>query len=239
MVQEVIAKRSEGDSDDLAAITAHDVPAIKDLCEIVSMPVLSPDDDFSDDSLRRVAIHEMGHATCRLALVGETNIVVVTVEREASGSLGYVQHKAGGAAMPTASHFENRIAELMGGMAAESLYFGDYSAGNSSDLQQATALARDYVARYGMSPAGYVQYVGDARASVDQAEIVELPREVRDEMNRVMASSFERAKEVIEAHRPVFDRLVEVLLAEQTISGERIMALWDELSEKEAPHEQG
>ena len=90
-----------------------------------------------------------------------------------------------------------------------------------------------------MSPAGYVQYVGDARASVDQAEIVELPREVRDEMNRVMASSFERAKEVIEAHRPVFDRLVEVLLAEQTISGERIMALWDELSEKEAPHEQG
>lgn len=239
VVQEVIAKRSEGDSDDLAAITAHDVPAIKDLCEIVSMPVLSPDDDFSDDSLRRVAIHEMGHATCRLALVGETNIVVVTVEREASGSLGYVQHKTGGAAMPTASHFENRIAELMGGMAAESLYFGDYSAGNSSDLQQATALARDYVARYGMSPAGYVQYVGDARASVDQAEIVELPREVRDEMNRVMASSFERAKEVIEAHRPVFDRLVEVLLAEQTISGERIMALWDELSEKEAPHEQG
>ena len=174
-----------------------------------------------------------------IALVAPVAIVVVTVEREASGSLGYVQHKAGGAAMPTASHFENRIAELMGGMAAESLYFGDYSAGNSSDLQQATALARDYVARYGMSPAGYVQYVGDARASVDQAEIVELPREVRDEMNRVMASSFERAKEVIEAHRPVFDRLVEVLLAEQTISGERIMALWDELSEKEAPHEQG
>lgn len=233
VVQEVIARRSEGSSDDPAAIGAGDVPSIESLCKTVSVPVLSPDDAFSDESLRRVAIHEMGHATCRLGLVGETNIMVVTVEREASGSLGYVQHKASATDMPTAVYFENRIAELMGGMAAEHLYYGDYSAGNSSDLHMATTLARDYVARYGMSPAGYVQYVDDASAGSGRTELVDLPREVRDEMNRVMGEAFSRAQETIKAHRETFDRLVEVLLAERTISGERIMALWSELSGEE------
>ena len=232
VVQEVISKRSGRSSEDLSAVGVEDVPSISELCETVSMPVLSPDDNFSDESFRRVAIHEMGHAICRLGLVGETNIMVVTIEREASGSLGYVQHKASGADMPTAGYFENRIAELMGGMAAEHLYYGDYSAGNVSDLQSATALARDYVARYGMSPVGYVQYVDDASLRSGQSRPADLPSEVRGEMNRVMADSFAKAQEVIKENRATFDRLVEVLLAERTISGDRITALWDDLSGK-------
>ena len=47
-----------------------------------------------------------------------------------------------------------------------------------------------------------------------------------------MADSFAKAQEVIKENRATFDRLVEVLLAERTISGDRIMALWDDLSGK-------
>lgn len=80
--------------DGIDEMTRDDIPSIEDMCKIVSMPVYEPSDVADEESMRRVACHEMGHAVCRLALTGATDIIVVTIEQEGNGALGYVQHKA-------------------------------------------------------------------------------------------------------------------------------------------------
>ena len=235
LIQEVIAKHANrGDEAEFAVFEPADVPTISEMCKLVSMPVYEPSDVSGEEARRRVALHEMGHAVCRLALTGGTDIVVVTIEQEGNGALGYVQHKASATALPTAADLENSIVELMGGMAAEELAFGAYSAGNSSDLQKATAIASHYVAKFGMSSAGFVQYLGEQVRGRKQTELTDLPPVVLEHVNDLMARSFERAKEVIREHQKRYDDLVEVLLAESTISGERIAELWEKSGEGSA-----
>ena len=232
LIQEVIAKHANREGDvPFAVFEPDDVPTISEMCKLVSMPVYEPSDVSGEEARRRVALHEMGHAVCRLSLTGGTDIVVVTIEQEGNGALGYVQHKAAATALPTAADFENDIVELMGGMAAEELAFGAYSAGNSSDLQKATAIASHYVAKYGMSEAGFVQYLGEQVRGRRQVELTDLPPEVLEQVNSLMAQSFERAKAVILGEKERYDKLVDVLLEESTISGERILELWEPTGE--------
>lgn len=232
LLQEMIAKHSnQYNAESFGELGPEDVPSISEMCKLVSMPVYEPSDISGDDARRRVALHEMGHAICRLALTGGTDIVVVTIEQEGNGALGYVQHKNSATALPTSEDLEKQIVELMGGMAAEELAYGAYSCGNSSDLQQATAIASNYVARYGMSSAGYVQYLGDVKRGQQPVALVDLPDGVLDQIDNLMAKAFERAKSVIEENRRAYDQLVDVLLKESTITGDRITKLWTELQE--------
>lgn len=235
LLQEVIAKHANrDDACEFSVLEPEDVPSIADICKLVSMPVYEPSDVSGEEARRRVALHEMGHAICRLALTGGTDIVVVTIEQEGTGALGYVQHKAQVTALPTAADLENQVIELMGGMAAEQIHFGAYSCGNSSDLQQATRIASRYVATYGMSPAGFIQYLDDGRRAKQTVALHDLPPAVLEQIDGVMTRSFERAKEVIREQKPIYDALVEALLEESTMSGERIMELWNTLREGDA-----
>ncbi|MDI9590274.1 MAG: AAA family ATPase [Acidobacteriota bacterium] len=228
IIQEVIARHANRCTpDSIGEIVAEDVPSIEDVCKIVSMPVYEPSDVSDEEARRRVAIHEMGHAVCRLALTGGTDIMVVTIEQEGTGTLGYVQHKATTTALPTSEHLMNEVVGLMGGMAAEQLRFSDYSAGNSSDLQRATQIASRYVATYGMSSAGYVQYLGGEKGA--SVGIADLPSGVQAAINDVMGTAFQRAQDVIAEHHDVYHKMVDVLLEEGTISGERIVRIWQDM----------
>lgn len=232
LVQEVIARHAtNATAETLALVDATDVPSVKDLCKIVSMPVYSPSDVSADEARRRIAIHEMGHAVCSLALTGETDISLVTIEQEGNGALGYVEYKAGGQPLPTARHIQNRLCSLMGGIAAEELLLGSFSAGGSDDLRQATNLAGLYVGRYGMSGVGFVQYLGAEgapRGGVIDAS--KLPEEVRSAMGILLQEAFDRAKNTVSINRSTFDTMVDVLVREGTISGERIIDTWHKLT---------
>jgi cell division protease FtsH len=195
------------------------------------MPVNSPSDVSADEARRRIAIHEMGHAVCSLARTGETDISLVTIEQEGNGALGYVEYKAGGQPLPTARHIQNRLCSLMGGIAAEELLLGSFSAGGSDDLRQATNLAGLYVGRYGMSGVGFVQYLsaeGAPRGGVIDAS--KLPEEVRSAMGILLQEAFDRAKNTVSINRSTFDTMVDVLVREGTISGERIIDTWHKLT---------
>ena len=232
LVQEVIARHATNATDEtLTQIGAADVPSSKDLCKIVSMPVFAPSDDSTDEARRRIAIHEMGHAACSLALTGDTDISLITIEQEGNGALGYVEYKAGGRSLPTARHIQDKLCSLMGGIAAEELLLGSFSAGGSDDLRQATNLASLYVGRYGMSEIGFVQYVGDRLTPRDGViDASKLPEEMRAAMNDLLQKAFDRAKDTVAANRGAFDTMVEVLVREGTISGERIVEEWCNLT---------
>ena len=74
------------------------------------------------------------HALVGLEETGQTDIIRVTIEQEATGALGYVQHEKALPPLPTDSRIRSELAMLLAGMAAEKQFFGAWSAGNSSDL---------------------------------------------------------------------------------------------------------
>lgn len=225
-IQETISKRAlTFDGTDLKTIRVEDLPTVEELCKVVAAAVYDPSDLSGDEALVRVAKHEMGHAICRLARTGKTDIVLVTIEQEGNGALGYVQHKAGSTPLPTSDDLKSEMISLLGGMAAEELCFGQYSAGNSSDLRQATRVAARYVGAYGMSKAGLVQLVDPENPPA--LTVDKLGTQAIDAMNEVLAECLEDAKRVIQENQAAFDSMSEVLMQEKTISGERVLELWN------------
>ena len=218
-------QRIEPRSNDLRSIRAEHIPSIESMCKLTAAQIYEPSDLSDENAMRRVASHEVGHALVSLETTGKTDIAVITIEQEGTGTLGYVQHEKSGNPLPTARDLESRIAVLMGGMAAEQTVFGEYSAGNSSDLAQATRVAFSYVATFGMSDAGFVQYTLPSGSSL---ETQKLPAPVVDEMNRVLAEGLDKAADVIAKNGKAFDSMVSALLDAGTLSGEDITRIWKE-----------
>ena len=227
VVQQVIARRAARADGDVRVIEADDVPGVEHFCKLSATPVLDPVDAADAEARRRVAAHEAGHAVVGLAETGRTDIKVITIEQEGTGTLGYVQHeKKRDRPLPTAADLRAELAMLMAGMAAEERECGAFSAGNSSDLAQATACARSYAATFGMSEAGLVQLVPPA-GGPDACKTAELPAAVLAQMNDLLAAALERARTVIEENQEAFEELRDALLAGQTLRGEEIAALWE------------
>lgn len=236
VIQETIAAHAESYSPDaLDVIDAADVPSIEEMCKLVAVTVSAPGSAHSLEAQRRVAVHEMGHAVVSLATTGGAGMKLVTIEEEGTGALGYVQYEAASLPpLPTRTDLENRLATLMGGMAAEEIAFGDYSAGNSSDLEQATRIAALYVGRYGMSDAGLVQYLSDAPFAMPSGggTPAALPDEARTAMRGVMARAFETAKEELDGHWETHGHMVEELLSAKSITGEDVVKLWGQAASR-------
>ena len=227
-IQELIAQHASGSADDksLDVIAKADIPSIKHMCELSATEVTDCTGEEEEAALRRVAIHESGHAVCRLLTTGKTDIVRITIEHEGNGALGYVQHERGGQVLPTSADYRDELVCLVGGMAAEDVYLGSFSGGNSSDLEMATRLAMRYVGTYGMSEAGLVQYVRPGSLAASDPAL--LPEEVREAMRKVLDECLVEAKRRIDVCRPAIDALVEVLREKGTLTGEELVAVWEQ-----------
>lgn len=93
-----------------------------------------------DDKQALVAVHEAGHAVLSCALLGELPLKVVSQSTDENDCDGYVQLGFGGDKIVSKPYLLRKVAMLLGGIAAESLVFGEehISMGSSSDLQEAT-----------------------------------------------------------------------------------------------------
>ncbi len=123
-----------------------------------------------------------------------------------------------------ATYLRGRIIGALGGHAAEELVYGDVTTGAESDLEQVTRIARQMVGRWGMSDTiGKVSVLprpddeaagplpGVPRASDETLELVD--REVR----RIVDECYDAALEQLRANRERLDRLVDALLAHETL----------------------
>ncbi len=111
--------------------------------------------------LRETAIHEAGHAVAMYHLPTQDPVLQITIVPRGR-SLGATWHiPQDDSFNPTRNQMYEEIVGLMGGRVAEALFLGDISVGASNDIDRATKLARDMVARYGMCEAlGTVSYLG-------------------------------------------------------------------------------
>jgi cell division protease FtsH len=130
---------------------------------------------------------------------------------------------------------------MLGGRAAERLVYDDVTTGAESDLEQATALARQMVGRWGMSEAiGAMSVLADPRReqplSLDGNAASSSTRELIDtEARRILESCFQQAIELLTRERVRLEALVDELLEKETLEAGEIYRA----SGLPDPHEHG
>jgi cell division protease FtsH len=122
-----------------------------------------------------------------------------------------------------------RICTAMGGRIAEDMIFGDVTSGASSDILQATKLARKMVCDWGMSDLGPVAYGENQdhiflgrEISRDQNYSESTAQKIDAAIRRLVEEQYERAAAIIKEHREAFVKVAELLLEHETLEGKHV-----------------
>jgi len=200
-----------------------------------------------------VAYHELGHAIVAMALPGQDPVHKISIIPRGIGSLGYtIQRPTEDRFLMTREELESRMAVLLGGRAAEYIFFHHLSTGSADDLVKATDTARSMVLRYGMDKdLGHVAYERE-RPPMLGTQAGPQPwqaREFSDETERLMdhavrnllGRAFDRAVDILNAHRTVHENTARLLLEKETLEEQDIARLRAQiaptLANSATPHE--
>ena len=142
------------------------------------------------------------------------------------------------------TEFEDKIAGMLGGNAAERLVFGDTTTGASNDIEKATDLARRMVTEFGMSdrmgPLAFGKReemiflgreIGEQRNYSD-----DVAKQIDEEVRAIIENAYARAQDVLVRHREKLDELAEKLVEKETLDAEEFEALFTDLPPKEPLH---
>jgi cell division protease FtsH len=182
------------------------------------------------------AYHEAGHALVGL-LLSETEAATTHAGHADFLPLHKVTIIPRGAALGVTSFLpddrkstskifaENRIAMAMGGRIAEELLWGDFNSGASSDIEQATDIARAMVCVWGMSdqlgPLAFGQKDSEVFMGRDfgqqQTYSDQTARVIDDEVRRIVTAQYERAKAMIKSHLDKLHIIAKALLEYETL----------------------
>jgi cell division protease FtsH len=208
----------------------------KDFLDALEKIVLGPERPLllSRADKERIAYHEGGHAILGLVVPGADPVNRVTiVPRGQALGVTYQRPDSDRYNFPE-DYLRARIIGMLGGRAAEELVYGTKTTGAESDIEQATALARRMVTRWGMSErVGLVQlaprenpYLGIAAGYAGAPPFSEATAEAIDaEVQRIIGESHAEARRLLGKHRKELDALAEALLARETLGEEDILAV--------------
>ena len=218
----------------------------KDLFEAVEVVLVGKekkDRIMSKEERRIVSYHEVGHALVSALQKHSEPVQKITIVPRTMGALGYVMNVPEEEKfLNTKKELEARLAELMGGRAAEEIVFETVTTGASNDIQQATNLARAMVTQYGMSEKfGLMalesqenQYLtGRAVLNCGDATAAEIDKEVM----KVLKDAYEAAKSLLNENRDAMDQIADFLIEKETITGKEFMKIFRKVKGIPEPEE--
>ncbi len=177
----------------------------------------------------RAAYHESGHVVVAAAAGRTQDVERVSILTRGRAVATTTLHGDVDPSLMSQSQLRGQLITLTAGIAAEQLVLGEGSTGGEQDLEQATDLARDMVARYGMSPElGYVRLLANASEGfldndIPLADISYETRAVLDaEVRRFIKEALRDATAILSRHRATLDGLAARLEAEETLEGEEL-----------------
>ncbi len=165
------------------------------------------------------AYHEAGHAlvSSLLLLADPVHKISIISRGRAAGytlKLPFEDKK-----MQSRGQFLDDIAATLGGYVAEEMVYGDVTTGPSNDLAVITALARDMVARYGMSATlGPIAFGERSVGNEPYSDAV--AAKIDAEVSKIIDTAKNRAREVLETHRAALDSIAAELTEKETIERE-------------------
>ncbi len=169
------------------------------------------------------AYHEAGHALIASVLPYADpvhKISIISRGRAAGYTLKLPLEER---KMQSRKEFLDDIAVSLGGFVAEKLVYDDITTGASNDLQVLTNLARNMVARWGMSDKmGPIAFAASAQRAmfgegVDGEVSQEVAAHIDDEVKKIILDAHKVAHEVIVKHRKVLDAIAARLMEVETI----------------------
>ncbi|KAK7319253.1 hypothetical protein RJT34_03972 [Clitoria ternatea] len=188
-----------------------------------------------------VAYHEVGHAICGTLTPGHDAVQKVTLvpRGQARGLTWFIPSDD-----PTLISKQQLFARIVGGLggrAAEEIIFGEpeVTTGAAGDLQQITGLAKQMVTTFGMSDIGPWSLMEPSAQSGDvimrmmarNSMSEKLAEDIDAAIKRISDEAYEIALGHIRNNREAIDKIVEVLLEKETLSGDEFRALLSEFVE--------
>jgi cell division protease FtsH len=222
----------------LAARRGHDKIYMTDLEEAKDKVQLGAERKslvMRDEERRLTAYHEAGHAVCAIKIKGNDPLHKVTiVPRGRALGVAFTLPEDDRVSV-TREQIEARLVMAYGGRTAEELIFGrdHVTTGASSDIQQATGIARRYVSQWGLSDEVGPILVGDneqemflGRELTSRREVSEKTAQLVDaEVSRVIKVAYQRARTALEENIDLLHALAKNLLERETLTREDIALL--------------
>ncbi len=183
---------------------------------------------MTKDEKRKTAVHEVGHAVVAHLQPKSDPVQKVSIISRGHAAGYTIKLPLEDRHMRSRDEYLEDLATMLGGYAAELVYYGETTPGPSSDMKEVTKLARKMVMQWGMS-----EKLGP-RVYGEQEDLIFLGREIHEnrnysekvaetidaEVNRIIDEALETAKKIIKENKDVIDRVVEKLLKVETLERE-------------------
>ncbi len=184
--------------------------------------------------LKTTAIHEAGHAVAMYRLPTHDPVRHITiVPRGRSLGATWSIPKDDSSNM-TRNEMYEQIVALLGGRAAEELFLGDISVGASNDIERASKLAKDMVARYGMSEKiGTVSYLDDGEVFIGRdyqntkSYSEQVAGTIDQEVKTLIDRAYDQCRDILKKDSDKLQALADYLLANESITGQQFANLME------------
>ena len=182
--------------------------------------------------LRETAIHEAGHAVAMFHLPTNDPVRHITIipRGQSLGSTWSLPRDD--SFNMTRNQMYEQIVSLLGGRVAEALFLGDISVGASNDIDRATKLAKDMVARYGMCERlGTVSYLDGGEVFIGRdyqttkSYSEKTAASIDDEVKALIDKAYDHCRQILSDNSDQLHKVVEFLLEKESMTGEQFEAI--------------
>ena len=186
---------------------------------------------ITEEEKRIIAYHEVGHALVAAKQKNAQPVSKITIVPHTQGALGYTLH------LPEEEKFlmsrEEILAEirtLLAGRSSEEIVCDTMTSGAANDIERATEMARNLVARFGMCDEFDMMALGTIQSQyLDGGYSMTCAQETYAAADRetikIIRQCHEEAKQILRDNRELLDKIAAYLLKKETITGQEMMAI--------------
>ena len=186
---------------------------------------------ITQEEKRIIAYHEVGHALVAAKQKNAQPVSKITIVPHTQGALGYTLH------LPEEEKFlmsrEDILAEirtLLAGRSSEEIVCNTMTSGAANDIERATEMARNLVARFGMCEEFDMMALGSVQNQyLDGTYSMSCAQETYAAADRaviaIIRQCHEDARRMLEENRELLDKIAAYLLKKETITGQEMMAI--------------
>ena len=191
----------------------------------------------SEKERKITAYHEAGHAILFHVLPDMDPVYTISIIPTGVSAAGYTMPLPENDDMfSSKNEMLQDIMVSLGGRIAEELIFGDITTGASSDIQKATAVARNMVTRFGMSEKlGCINYEADGEEVFIGRDLAKnrpysekVAGEIDEEVKSIISKCYEDANKIIEENMDILHKSAALLLEKEKLTREEFEALFEE-----------
>ncbi len=186
---------------------------------------------ITEEEKKIIAYHEVGHALVAAKQKNAQPVSKITIVPHTQGALGYTLH------LPEEEKFlmsrEDILAEirtLLAGRSSEEVVCSTMTSGAANDIERATELARNLVARFGMCDEFDMMALGTIQSQyLDGGYSMTCAQETYAAADRetikIIRQCHKEAREILTQNREMLDKIAAYLLKKETITGQEMMAI--------------